>query len=79
MSEFLTSIMPSLALGILQAEWGTGICLPPKERPEVTLNGKTFYYQEQIGLSPAFTEGSRREALAYKFKDGYQHELKFFG
>lgn len=30
-------------------------------------------------LAQPLLEASRREALARNFKDGYQHELKFFG
>ena len=58
---FFTSIMPSLTLGILQAEWGTGVCSPSKGRPEMNLNGRTSYYPGQ-GLSPAPAGGFKKRS-----------------
>lgn len=59
--DLFTSIVPSLALGILQAEWGTGIWPPPKGMPETDLNGRSFHYQGQAGFSPALAGGFKKK------------------
>lgn len=60
---FFISIMASLALGILQAEWETGVYLLPKGRPEMNLNGIIYYYQGQNGLSSALAGGFQKRSL----------------
>ena len=60
---FFISIMPSLALGILQAEWETGVCLLPKGRPEMNLNGIIYYYQGQNGLTSGLAGGFQKRSL----------------
>ena len=60
---FFISIMPSLALGILQAEWETGVYPLPKGRPEMNLSGIVYYYEGQNVLSSALAGGFQERSL----------------
>lgn len=60
--DLFITIVPSLALGILQAEWGIGIWTPPKGRPEMNLNGRLFHYRGQAGFSPAPAGGFKQRS-----------------